>query len=186
MQHDWGHIPLDFLYSMKNAVEAQGGIQASLPLLKVSRLLNRHWSQWATEALTYISSSGATVTTLVQGVSSRFPNVRAVRLKRCRGLNDNGVLVLGKLRRLAHLDMQGCAKLTMASLSQLSILTNLSYIRLPNDQGLGSIGTWMYKLENLKSACLSWCGPINSEVAHSLAHVTSLTHLEVRLVGFLW
>lgn len=167
-------------------VEVQGGIQASLPLLKVSRLLNRHWSQWATEALTYISSSGATVTTLIEGVSSRFTNVNAVRLRQCEGLNDNGVLVLGKLQRLAHLDMQGCALLTMASLSQLSILTNLSYIRLPKDQGLGSIGTWMSKLENLKSACLSCCGPISSQDAHSLARVTSLTHLEVRLVvGFL-
>lgn len=178
--YDWGHMPLLLLDCMKDVLEGQGDITASIPLLKVARLLNRHWSQWATQAMTYLSATGVPIGLLMQRVMTKFRNIRCIRLKNC-GIAEGELIMLSRIQMLAHLDLEGCTTIVTEHLEHLSLLTNLTYIKLPKSQSLGEIKIWMRKLKSLKSVCLSNCTPICNRDTLALARRKSLTHLEVRL-----
>jgi hypothetical protein len=100
--------------------------------------------------------------------------LESLSLADCRGISDAGLGPLGRLRRLRHLDLSGCAVADagMPPLSGLAALEDLGLARTQvTDGGLA----YLSALHGLKKLRLDGCGAIRGS---GLAHLRGMPCLE--------
>ena len=69
------------------------------------RLVNRHWSLWATRAIGVLRPSNVPLEKLLKMVAERFVNVRSLKLGNIEKINDEDLVTLCKLSTLTILDV---------------------------------------------------------------------------------
>ena len=95
--------------------------------MKDLRLVNQHWSVWATRTIGVLRPPpDARLETLVDVVDKRFINVRSLRLDKLRKIDDEDLVTLCKLSTLTVLDITqsrvGSRKITYMGVSSLKDL----------------------------------------------------------------
>lgn len=191
---DWDHIPLHLLDAVKPLLQPR----AMMSL----RLVNRHWSAWATESTTWLCppQAGHRLEWIVQ----KFVNLRTLHLQEVshiaegqwhclrrlpsltclgvhEGVTDSVVKCLGHLDALQDLDLGCCWKITDLGLKHLSMLTSLTkldlhYGRQITDEGLSCLA----RLTALRDLGLGECEDVTDVGLSRLSVMTVLTRLCVR------
>ena len=62
--------------------------------MKESRLINRHWSSWATRAIGVLRPPNVPLETLLEMVAEKFVDARSITLYKIRNTDDEDVVTL--------------------------------------------------------------------------------------------
>ena len=75
--------------------------------MKILRLVNLHWSQWATNATTRLRAprNGGVVRELVELITEKFCNLDSLQLNRMPFISDEDVCIVSALPGLACVDL---------------------------------------------------------------------------------
>ena len=74
--------------------------------MKNVRLVNRHWSQWATSAITRLRSpTGRVMGELVQVITQKFCNLDSLLLDRMRLVTDDVMRIVSTIPGLTCVDL---------------------------------------------------------------------------------
>ena len=96
--------------------EPEHGVDNLLQSMKTLRLVNRHWSRWATTATTMLKPRGQHIKLekLVEVISQQFVNLNTLHLDRMENFTDDGLCSLSMLPNLTNLSLMENWKVTDA------------------------------------------------------------------------
>lgn len=156
----WTYIPVELLDRVKQlSVQCVGDAQT---MLRDCRLVNHHWSTWATTAVTFLQPTGRSVRFVSQKLKTVFSSVTSLKLDGCSDFDEIGVLrdvacvtrldlmkcgsfagqpgrSLGLITQLKHLDLT-CCSMDDESLRAISPLTSLTFLSLERCHGVTDNG----------------------------------------------
>eukprot|EP00803_Ostreobium_quekettii_P001328 evm.model.scf_1704.4 EVM.evm.TU.scf_1704.4 scf_1704:34218-35225(+) len=183
MMVDWGVLPYDILDNVKTILKQQLG--ATSLVVRSLRLVNRHWSRWATVSAEHLTlAMGAPLQELVDALVGKFIGVKALGFSfRCGefgGMAQKDLALLARLPRLTWLDVGGC-DVTDSDMDSLGRMTNLmhldlSWCRRMTDSGVAHLAM----LPSLSHLNLKGCALVTSKGLRHIAGPKLLTHLGLR------
>ena len=91
---------------MLEQTEGDGGIVANT--MKGLRLVNKHWSSWATRAIEMLKPLNVPLSTLLTKVTEKFVTLRCLKLDNMEKVGDEDLINLGKLPTLTCLSFDQC------------------------------------------------------------------------------
>ena len=139
----WDRLSSDLLDSVKGFLEVpEAGDHSLLQLMKTLRLVNRHWSRWATTATTMLKPGGQHIKLkkLVEVISQQFVNLNTLDLDRMMNTPDDGLSCLSTLPNLTYLSLSGKYTTTNAGVRHFWVLQCLRGLSLKCCQYLTDVG----------------------------------------------
>ena len=126
--------------------------------MKMLRLVNRHWSSWATKAIEMVRPPDVPWGMLLEVVIEKFVNLRSLKLDRIIMIDDEDLANLCKLSSLTCVDFSRVC---------------LNYIRNITDMDLKSLGN-LRRLKDLKLEVCEWITDVGIKLLGSLTSLTTL------------
>ncbi|CAD7698681.1 unnamed protein product [Ostreobium quekettii] len=127
---DWGRIPFPVLDALKRMQEKN--TDGPTTIVKLARLVNTHWSQWANGAIVFISpqkpcEEDPQWQQMANVICTKFTAIQGLNLQKCGGNVANCWEALKGLHHLAHLDL-GDSVLVDQDLACIAEFTALRYL----------------------------------------------------------
>ena len=187
---NWGHLTFDLLDLVNTMMEkSERDLHKKLQVMKALRLVNRHWSSWATEAINTLSPSTKHITlcTLTERVAAVFVNVSTLLVRDVHHVTADGSWGLRRLPNLTHLDLKGAQRIFDQALQFFGALTALreldlgqeSWIRGQDFLAITAVGMrHLARLNSLKRLSLRFTPTTDKDLEH-LQPLTGLVELDL-------
>ncbi|CAD7699235.1 unnamed protein product, partial [Ostreobium quekettii] len=176
----WANLPADLL----DRVRAEFG-DGGHSMIRVARLVNRHWCAWATQATECLALCGGQhVGRVIDMLAPKFDRVRRLKLKYPFGCDDRALARLAGFRSLTHLELQDYrgqalsvdAVASLATVPKLSKLHFCSHPALMYCNLTDLVASKLTACTALRELCLSNCQITDRGLA-GLASLTGLSRL---------
>ena len=136
---------MELLDGVKTMLELSEGIgRVTQKTMKNLRLVNRHWSLWATNATTVLRApgNGIAVRELVELVAQKFCNLKSLRLDKVPLITDDDVRIVCMLPSLTHVDLSQIGILCYRQITDIG-MSSLTRVTALSDLNLGGSCTEM-------------------------------------------
>ncbi|CAD7696075.1 unnamed protein product [Ostreobium quekettii] len=157
--------------------------RGQLALLRVARLVNRHWHRWANDVTTFLAPRDAPVGALMASLKGSFSNTCCLDLSGCQVDDAWLATLLPCLPALTELSLNGRC-VSDSSLTRLQACTELQRLDLSNcrqisDQGL----TQLLRIPSLRHLALAVCPLITDAGVETLTGLIGLESLDLACRG---
>ena len=165
----WESLQKELLDNIKDILEQSESKDGSKPeTMQNLRLVNRHWSAWATEATRLLRAPRYSIPMglFVDQAAQSFVHLQSLQLEGMRMIADDGLCNLLKLPKLTSLDLAPGDRICAREIT---------------DEGMGYLG----RLTGLKCLKLCYCSHITDVGVRHLSSLFLLTKLYLSLIAIL-
>ncbi|CAD7701086.1 unnamed protein product [Ostreobium quekettii] len=174
----WAYIPAELLYRILAHFVGAPGQHA---ILAACRLVNCHWSLWATGSTTSLAPRGVPLSFVVSELPRIFSNIASLKLGAVSSLKGPSLHALSGVTALTALDLSKCSLGPSTEWGpSLGALTRLLRLDLRgcqlSDEGLAAMGP----LVGLTFLSLRECRGVGDKGLRAVAGLSALQHLDLR------
>lgn len=200
----WDYLPTELLNTVKKMLEkSEARPRVIVRTMVQLRLVNRHWSSWATRATTVFRAEQDNVR--LASIVEKFVNLSSLEISTCitgsglrtlsrlscltqleiihplyyadRGLTDKSLRYLQNVTTLRRLRLLCCTNLTNDGLRALEPLKALRDLDLTGCVRITDVG--VKHLKCLTKLCMHGCGGIGSKFSNHIGYIDGLRDVDL-------